>query len=290
LVSSDAAGNQSALSNIVSFMTATPVSAPTSTTPTPTSTPSGSGSGSSGGSNGGSSQGSPVQVPVISNFIASSLNGQVSLSWVNPTSNASFVRVYIVRKLGTTPPSSPTDGTEIYEGTNQSFVDTNLTNSNQYSYAAFVVMPTGLALTPSASITSVTPKAANTQTTTNTNATSASNSNSASNSGPTLSASGAAAALSQLESLSAQLFTLTNKGRELSFGSRGTDVWALQVLLMLDGKGPASAKLLRVGPTGVYGSLTVNAVIEYQKSMGITPAIGSVGAKTRSALQAAANK
>ena len=280
LVSVDAAGNQSALSNVVSFMTAAPVVISTSTSP---------GSGFSGSS--GSSQNSPVPIPAITNFAASSLNGQVSLSWTNPINNASFVRVYIVRKLGVTPPSSPSDGIDIYEGTNQSFVDTNLTNANQYSYAAFVVMPTGLALTSSASISGITPKAVNTQTTVNTNTTSfsTSNSNSTSNSGPTLSAAGAAGVLGQLESLSAQLFTLSNKGRELSFGSRGTDVWALQVILMLDGKGPASAKLLHIGPTGVYGSLTVNAVIEYQKSMGITPAIGSVGAKTRSALEALGN-
>ena len=71
-----------------------------------------------------------------SNFTAIPLNAQVSLSWTNPT-DADFVRTVVVRKTGTNPSASVTDGTAIYEGTDTSFVDTGLTNGTTYTYSAF---------------------------------------------------------------------------------------------------------------------------------------------------------
>ncbi|MDE2018925.1 MAG: peptidoglycan-binding protein, partial [Patescibacteria group bacterium] len=79
-----------------------------------------------------------------------------------------------------------------------------------------------------------------------------------------------------------QLFVLANHDRNLLFGSKGTDVWALQVYLMFDGM-PDGAKLLTVGPTGVFGLLTKNAVIEWQKSVGL-PATGYFGSMSRGAI------
>ncbi|MDE2020183.1 MAG: peptidoglycan-binding protein, partial [Patescibacteria group bacterium] len=80
-----------------------------------------------------------------------------------------------------------------------------------------------------------------------------------------------------------QLFVLANHDRNLLFGSKGTDVWALQVYLMFDGM-PDGAKLLTVGPTGVFGTLTQQAVIEFQRSVHIS-ATGLVGPLTRGALK-----
>jgi peptidoglycan hydrolase-like protein with peptidoglycan-binding domain len=91
--------------------------------------------------------------------------------------------------------------------------------------------------------------------------------------------------LGQLRSLAIQLFTTSNTNdRPLSIGSNGTDVWALQVLLIIDNTGPQAAKLGAVGPTGTFGALTQAAVAEYQKVHGVTPAAGYVGAKTKTAL------
>jgi len=61
----------------------------------------------------------------------------------------------------------------------------------------------------------------------------------------------------------------TTFAKDLTVGSRGADVTALQNLL---GVSPA---------TGYFGALTKAAVIKYQLSKGITPAAGYFGAKTR---------
>jgi hypothetical protein len=68
----------------------------------------------------------------------------------------------------------------------------------------------------------------------------------------------------------------TNFAKDLTVGSRGADVTALQNLL---GISPA---------TGYFGALTKAAVIKYQLAQGISPAAGYVGAKTRGVLNASA--
>jgi peptidoglycan hydrolase-like protein with peptidoglycan-binding domain len=96
--------------------------------------------------------------------------------------------------------------------------------------------------------------------------------------------------LQELRSLTVELFTLSNtNNRSLTVGSQGTDVWALQVLLILDGTGPQAGKLAVVGPTGYFGSLTQRAVAEYQKANGVVPDVGYFGAKTKSAILSGAS-
>jgi peptidoglycan hydrolase-like protein with peptidoglycan-binding domain len=62
--------------------------------------------------------------------------------------------------------------------------------------------------------------------------------------------------------------------RNLTVGSRGTDVSALQSIL-------ASKGFLSVAPTGYFGSLTRAALAAYQAANGITPAAGYFGPITR---------
>ncbi len=68
-------------------------------------------------------------------FHATAWNGKVSLSWRDPTQDCSGTR--IVRKTGSYP-TGPTDGTIIYNGTGETFLDTGVSNDGtQYYYAAF---------------------------------------------------------------------------------------------------------------------------------------------------------
>jgi DNA-binding beta-propeller fold protein YncE len=94
-------------------------------------------------------------------------------------------------------------------------------------------------------------------------------------------ASSLASLVAELRSLAIELLTSFNNGRSLTIGSQGTDVWALQVFLELDGSGPASMKLASIGPTGYFGSATQAALAEFQKSIGIIPASGYFGPITR---------
>jgi len=84
----------------------------------------------------------------------------------------------------------------------------------------------------------------------------------------------AAAATAALNAVSAPTTSSYTFAKDLTVGSRGADVTALQNLL---GIKPA---------TGYFGSLTKAAVIKYQLSKGISPAAGYVGAKTRAVLNA----
>ncbi|OGL86151.1 hypothetical protein A3I40_03370, partial [Candidatus Uhrbacteria bacterium RIFCSPLOWO2_02_FULL_48_12] len=103
-----------------------------STTASP---PSGGGGGSSGG--GGYTPDTTPPAPVAGLRIQAA-DKEIHLSWTNPA-DPDFVRTAIVRKLGTTAPTSSTDGTLVYEGTAASFTDTNLTNGQSYSYALFTL-------------------------------------------------------------------------------------------------------------------------------------------------------
>lgn len=62
--------------------------------------------------------------------------GQVLLFWTNPSGN-NFTGTRIVRKPGNSPPSSPSDGTVVYDGDGTSYVDYGLTDGSPYSYALF---------------------------------------------------------------------------------------------------------------------------------------------------------
>lgn len=69
--------------------------------------------------------------------------------------------------------------------------------------------------------------------------------------------------------------------RNLSFGMTGDDINQLQRLLISQNKGPAALVLKNNGTTNYFGLLTLSAVIEFQKSANIIPAIGFFGPITR---------
>jgi peptidoglycan hydrolase-like protein with peptidoglycan-binding domain len=68
--------------------------------------------------------------------------------------------------------------------------------------------------------------------------------------------------------------------RDLTVGSKGADVTALQQVLYSKG-------YLGVAPTGYFGSLTKAAVVAWQKAAGISPASGYFGPKSRAYLASA---
>ena len=71
----------------------------------------------------------------VVNFTAIPRNGQISLSWMNP-SDSDFSGVKILRKVNGYP-TSPTDGMVIYDGAETSYTDTGLTNGTTYFYIVF---------------------------------------------------------------------------------------------------------------------------------------------------------
>ncbi|MBN1584822.1 fibronectin type III domain-containing protein [Candidatus Uhrbacteria bacterium] len=70
-----------------------------------------------------------------SGLSAVSGDAQVQLSWTNPT-DADFQGVILVRSV-TAYPANPTDGTEAYRGTGQSFLDSTVVNGLTYFYTLF---------------------------------------------------------------------------------------------------------------------------------------------------------
>jgi hypothetical protein len=84
----------------------------------------------------GSGSGADVTAPgTVSNLNASAGNGQISLTWTNP-SDADFAGVKILRKTGSNP-TGPTDGTVAYAGADNHFTDSGLTNGTKHYYAVF---------------------------------------------------------------------------------------------------------------------------------------------------------
>jgi len=71
----------------------------------------------------------------VTGLTATPGDAQVELNWTNPT-DEDFAGVRIVRRTGQAP-SSPTDGTVVYAGTGQTFLDTGLDNGTTYYYAAY---------------------------------------------------------------------------------------------------------------------------------------------------------
>jgi hypothetical protein len=69
-------------------------------------------------------------------LVATAGDGQVALTWAKPA-DVDLAGVKVVRKTGTTAPSGPGDGAEVYSGTATSCTDQGLTNGQLYSYAAF---------------------------------------------------------------------------------------------------------------------------------------------------------
>ena len=76
-------------------------------------------------------------IPAVTNFLAPAEEGvaRVALSWVNPTA-ASFQRVVIRRRTDQFP-QDPNDGTAIYTGTGNNYLDAQVTVGQEYFYTAF---------------------------------------------------------------------------------------------------------------------------------------------------------
>ena len=74
------------------------------------------------------------------------------------------------------------------------------------------------------------------------------------------------------------LFTFT---RNLQVGMMGADVKQLQLFLISQNAGPAARKLKAHGATQTFAILTKAALVEFQKSVDITPASGYFGPITR---------
>ncbi len=75
---------------------------------------------------------------------------------------------------------------------------------------------------------------------------------------------------------------------DLELGSSGADVVTVQRFLILKAPGSAAVKLAAAGATGYFGAVTQSALIEYQRSVGITPADGYYGPATRAYVEAGA--
>jgi peptidoglycan hydrolase-like protein with peptidoglycan-binding domain len=72
---------------------------------------------------------------------------------------------------------------------------------------------------------------------------------------------------------------------DLSLGDENGDVMSLQLFLIRANIGPEAKKLAQSGATGYFGSITQNALVEYQVAFGIEPADGYFGARTREAVR-----
>ena len=75
-----------------------------------------------------------------------------------------------------------------------------------------------------------------------------------------------------------------NFARNLYAGLSGDDVRDLQLILISQNSGQAGDALQAIGATGYFGSLTKDALAEFQASVGIEPAAGYFGPKTRAYL------
>mgnify|MGYP000623573264 CR=1 FL=1 len=80
---------------------------------------------------------------------------------------------------------------------------------------------------------------------------------------------------------SAGIVVTAAAGDDLTLGSQGAKVTALQSFLISNNAGVSARALANAGATGYFGPITQQALIEYQKSAGITPATGYYGATTR---------
>jgi peptidoglycan hydrolase-like protein with peptidoglycan-binding domain len=90
---------------------------------------------------------------------------------------------------------------------------------------------------------------------------------------------------SGIDKSSAIRTTHTALVRDLKVGMSGADVRTLQQALITKMVGPLARALAAHKPTGYFGSLTKRALVEFQTSVGIAPATGGYGSKTRAVLK-----
>lgn len=86
---------------------------------------------------GGTEPPAPDTTPpaAVSEFIAVEGDGEVTLTWSNPT-GGDFTGT-VVRRFTDTPPSGPDSGSPIYAGAGETCVDQDVTNGVAYTYAAY---------------------------------------------------------------------------------------------------------------------------------------------------------
>ena len=82
-----------------------------------------------------------VPPATITNFSAKEDDGQIALTWTNP-SDSDFSKVKILYKQGSYP-TSPNDGTVAYEGSGNSVTVTGLANDVEYYFRAFTYDTSG---------------------------------------------------------------------------------------------------------------------------------------------------
>jgi hypothetical protein len=91
--------------------------------------------------------------------------------------------------------------------------------------------------------------------------------------------------VTEVRSLSLELFIADDQNENLGVGSTGENVWALQVYLIMNNiLNPTVSGSKLTNPTNYFGTLTENALAAYQENAGIIPASGLLGPKTRSYL------
>ena len=77
--------------------------------------------------------------------------------------------------------------------------------------------------------------------------------------------------------------------RDLTLGSQGQDVIALQTFLIAQDTGIKADALAGAGATGYFGPMTQAALVEYQAAAGVSPSSGYFGPLTRAHIAPLAN-
>jgi alpha-tubulin suppressor-like RCC1 family protein len=93
--------------------------------------------------------------PVSGLHVVSKSSETVTLSWDNPAS--AYWYLSLRRSVGTTPPSSPSEGTLVWDGNATTVTDSGLAEGTTYSYAVFAHGALGLASAPATLSVTVTP-------------------------------------------------------------------------------------------------------------------------------------
>jgi len=88
-----------------------------------------------------------------------------------------------------------------------------------------------------------------------------------------------------LTNIPGQTTKVSDIRRDLYFNVQGDDVKILQTFLINQNKGVNAIRLKGYGSTGYFGYVTKAALAEYQRSVGIKPAVGYFGSITRNYLK-----
>jgi hypothetical protein len=231
--------------------------------------------------------GTPPSVPtsLVANPVSTS---EIDLSWASSTDNVGVAGYGIYQGLSTSTMA------EIATTTNLTYANTGLSAGTTYYYAVTAYDAAGNVSGESSSTSATTQSAPVSSgggggggyispiTSPTTGGTTSTVSSSGGNSLSSL-----LSIVTEVRSLSLELFLSDDNNQNLTIGSTGENVWALQVFLITNNilapRGPAGNKL--TNPTSYFGALTKGALAAYQTQAGITPASGFLGPQTRSHLE-----